>query len=45
MAATSRSTKARPREERAPRSGGGGGGYRGGSDGGGDHGGRREYTR
>jgi len=34
--------EARPREERAPRSGGGGGGgYRGG----GDRGDRREYTR
>jgi len=41
--------EARPREERAPRSGGGGGGgYRGGSGGGGgggDRGGRREYSR
>jgi len=36
--------EARPREERAPRSGGGGG-YRGGGEGGGDRGGRREYTR
>ncbi|HXD00150.1 MAG TPA: RNA-binding protein [Verrucomicrobiae bacterium] len=37
--------EARPREERAPRSGGGGGGggYRGG--GGDDRGGRREYSR
>jgi RNA recognition motif-containing protein len=38
--------EARPREERAPRSGGGGGGgYRGGGSGGGDRGGRREYSR
>src|SRR3954469_15709621 len=43
--------EARPREERAPRSGGGGGGgYRGGGGGGGDRGGdrggsRREYSR
>jgi cold-inducible RNA-binding protein len=38
--------EARPREERAPRSGGGGGGYRGGGDRGGDRGGsRREYSR
>ena len=36
--------EARPREERAPRSGGGGG-YRGGGDRGGDRGGRREYSR
>lgn len=35
--------EARPREERAPRSGGGG--YRGGGDRGGDRGGRREYSR
>jgi cold-inducible RNA-binding protein len=34
--------EAKPREERAPRSGGGGG-YRGGGGGGGDRGGRREY--
>jgi RNA recognition motif-containing protein len=39
--------EARPREERAPRSGGGGGGYGGGrgGSGGGDRGGRREYSR
>jgi cold-inducible RNA-binding protein len=34
--------EARPREERAPRSGGGGGGYR---DRGDDRGGRRDYSR
>jgi RNA recognition motif-containing protein len=38
--------EARPREERAPRSGGGGGGGGGGYRGGGDRGGdRREYSR
>ena|SRR5438552_3066771 len=43
--------EARPREERAPRSGGGGGGYGGGGGGygggggGGGRGGRRDYSR